>query len=218
MSATREPRRNAADEILVSYGYSSALQRVGCRLEYVRKGIRRDPRKVIPVAALARTFDISPRLLWKWIADGWIGRVRGEEKPGEMKRRRGVPKRAALQFLTHLERPASLYDDSNSHFGGHGDDDDWSPRSRVDSRAGRPDTAQQKIREARRMGIDGQGMNPRQFAEAVGVSRSAVWRAIHARTVDWWNPTPHRTLIGKRPRTPKKVGKRQKKSLTRKNR
>lgn len=208
-----------AEKVQIQYRYSSALHRVGGSLEFLRKDIRRDQRKTIPVAVLARKFDISTRLLWKWIADGLLSAVRGKQNENQFQRKRGVPKRAALNFLKHLQEAADFASDC-SHW--QSDFTDYLPRDRfraaIDSRAGRPDTAMTKIRDARRKGFEGQGMNPRQFGEAVGVSRSAVWRAIKAGELAAWNPTPHRVLIGRRPRTSKKVRIHHRKSLTQKNR
>lgn len=196
-------RAKVADKILLQYRHSSALQRIGCSLKYICRDIRRDQRKLIPVTELARRFDVSRRLLWKWIAEGFIARGRAKRSDGEMKQKRGVPKRTVLRFLKMLESPASLF--GNPDFYPGDIETRWSPALRVVSRAGRPDTAQQKIREAKRIGLSGQGMNPRQFAKMVGVSRSAVWRAIESRHLPSWKPTPHRTLIGYAPKKPKKT-------------
>lgn len=208
-----------AEKIQIQYRYSSVMHRVGGSLEFLRKDLRRDERKTIPVAVLARKFDVSTRLFWKWIADGLLSAVRGKQDENQFQIKRGVPKRAALTFLKHLQEAADLASDG---FQWQSDFADYPLRDRfrveVDSRAGRPNTTMTKIRDARRKGFDGQGMNPRQFGEAVGVSRSAVWRAIKSGELASWNPTPHRILIGRRPRTSKKVGARHRKSLTQKKR
>ena len=205
----RQPRETQAGKIQILYPYSSALQRVERRLEFLRRDLGGDPRKVIPVAALARKFDISTRLLWKWIADGLLGAVRGKPKENEFRMKRGIPKKSALQFLKHLEDAAGVERDALAEWG---EDRRFLPRDRfrpeVISRAGRPDTARRKIRAACRRGLDGQGKNPREFGEAAGVSRSAVWRAIEAGVLAAWHPTPHRTLIGRRPKKSKKTGRR----------
>ena len=219
--ARRKP--TIAQKIETQYRYSNALQKVGRNLKSIRKDVRDDLRKVIPVAALARKFGISTSLLWKWIHHNLIAKERGavggalQPKPAQRRparRKEGVMKSSALGFLKRLKKVKLSQDDLDFWDGVS----DYRARyylpyevesPPVESRAGRRDTAQRKIREACWKGIDGQGLNPRQYAGLIGVSRSSVLRAIESHVLDTWNPTPHRTLIGKRPRTPKKVRKRQ---------
>jgi len=170
-------------ELHSRFPYSRALQGLAGNSRILRLQFSREPRKIVPVAWLAREFGVSTRLLWRWIGDDLLRKAKGG-----VGCKRGVSRSEVKRFLKALEKAM----ESSFEFG-------W-----IESRAGRPDTAQQRIRDARRNGLSGQGMNPRQFALAVGVSRSAVWRAIESGLLDAWRPTPHRTLIGKRPRKPRK--------------
>lgn len=161
-------------------------------MELLRKDIKLDRREVIPVAALARKFAVSPRLLWNWIQDGLLSKAPRNIPLGK---KPGVTKSAVRSFLKRLARAKTFcYEDGS-----------------VWSRGGRPDTAQKKIRQALRSGIDGQGMNPREFAEAASVSRSAVWRAMKSGKLPSFKPSPHRTLVGKRPNEIKKNRSKRKK-------
>jgi hypothetical protein len=200
-------------------------------VEDLRKVIRYDPRKLIPVAVVAREFGVSSRLVWKWINEGLVAKKKKKsrtdlghkredliaKKPTvDLGKKSGLTKSALLTFLKRLKKVADFesedYLEYHDEFGAYFSSDYYDDcRPDNESRAGRPDKARRKIREARQRGVDGQGMNPRQFALAVGVSRASVLRAIASGDLMAWNPTPHRTLIGRRPRASKKVGVRRRK-------
>jgi hypothetical protein len=152
----------------------------------IREILKRDRRRVLPVAFLSRQFSISVRLLWKWIAKGIFEpekiRPKARLKPG-------IGRKAALDFLGHLEEKWI---------------DSWEYDVDVPASSGRPVTAVFKIQRFRRFENHGDGMTPREFAELVGVSRSSVMRAIEERSLDSWNPTPCRYRIGRKPRIAKK--------------
>jgi hypothetical protein len=180
-----------SDRIITTHEYSSAMRHVGDRSNSLRAELRHDSRMLIPVAELARKFDISTRLLWKWIQDGLLKK----RATTAFYQKHGVTKTEVIKFLKRLEEAKSLC---------------FHPGV-VRSRAGRHPKVIQKMS---RVCGEGKGMNPREFARLAGVSRSSVLRAIKMGDVPAWNPTPHRWIIGTRSRT-KKAHETRKNVLTR---
>lgn len=69
---------------------SSALQRLATERQNLTDWLKTQPRKIIPVAEVARLLGVSVRQLWKWIDQGWINTYKrpsehyqkGISKPG----------------------------------------------------------------------------------------------------------------------------------------
>lgn len=206
----------AAQKILLQFPYSSALQLVAKKVETLQRDIGHDTRKVIPTAELARKFGVSKRLLFKWITIGLLKAVRSDRGPGEFKRKRGIPRGTVAKFLKEIVTIADNHwclIDFEGNF-----DIRSSPRLgslRVESRAGRPAAAFDKIRAAFRKGITCQGLAPQAFSEAIGVSRSTVLRAIQTGLLSSFRPSPGRILLGNPPRRARKNPKTTKKHLDR---
>ena len=158
------------------YSGSPALRMAASRAFNALCDLKDDRRQVIPVARLARLCGVSVRVAWQYVSAGFVKR-NNIGKPG-------LTRASVIRFLRELEQLHSLA--SAAHF---------------QSRAGRPAAAMAKIpakwsQDAK----DLQGMTPREAAERLGISRASVLRAIAARRLAAWRPTPHRMLIGERPR------------------
>jgi hypothetical protein len=166
------------------YEQSLAARRVARNADVLYELVKRDPRKILPATKLARSFSVSVRLLNKWTERGFLKREKRNESY-----RKGIAKNEAVRFLNRLKKVER--DLVNYDF-------DLSPPA-----AGRPQSAMRKIRAARRTVGFGHGTVPREFAGRVGVSRASVMRAIKDGILQAWNPTPHRFVIGTRPRNRK---------------
>lgn len=155
-------------ETMILHRHSRALRRVAEDAGFILNTVRRDPRKILPVAFLAREFSISVRLLWNWIAADLL-----KAWTPMLGRKRGVTRQAAVRFLNRLMEVNSF-----------AQSDDFR------SRAGRPKSAIEKIRRSRQQEKTGEGMKPTEFAKKIGVSRASVIRAIEGRYLEAWKPTP----------------------------
>ncbi len=158
------------------FSRSAAARRAAASADLLKAEIATEGRRVVPVARFARLCGISERLAWQWVAAGLITKNR-EGKAGLL---RG----SVVGFLKLLREADEFFEYAQFH-----------------SQAGRPVSAMRKIpsylsRDAKVL----QGMNPRQAAVHLGVSRGTILRAIRHGRLESYRPTPHRILIGRKPR------------------
>ena len=187
---------------------SAELQRLAEEAPMLVARVRKDRRKVIPVAEVARMLDVSVRQLWLWIGRGWIDKPvqkppRGSLEEGKRPaaRRQGLMPGRLASFLKLLQQVKMEVG--------------WE-RQKV--RRGRPARAEEKMRQAYRDFTLKTGMSPVELARVIGVSPSTVRRLMHRGVV----PHRRRTLcryalegssLAPRPRT--QVSGKRKKKLTR---
>lgn len=162
-----DTRKTATLHLLDRSPKTLALARSSLELQ---RAVRRQNLKVWPVARVARLFDISERLLWKWIAAGALTMYR----PPTRHYKKGLTARSLLAFLKQLQDHGALVSDVTNR---------------------RRRCAQTKCREvASGLGVDEQ-LTPRQFADRAGVSVTTVHRSLTVGLLDTRRPTPHRIRI-----------------------
>jgi transposase-like protein len=136
----------------------------------IKVRLRAAQRKMWPVAHVARLFEVSERLLWKWISDGCINRYRRPTKH----HRSGITAKAIGGFLKKL-------DDCASYGIGY------------QNRRRRP--AEEKGR-AIASGLPlGAALTPKEFAARAGISPTTARRLAESGFVYALRPTPRRIKI-----------------------
>ena len=136
----------------------------------IESALRAKPRRVWPLATVARLFGISPSLLRKWTGQGFLSMFR---RPTEH-HRPGLTERAVRKFLAELAAEA----ESGTEYFLH-----------------RPRRAEEKCRKANANWKPGEALAPAEFAARAGVSVTTVRRLLAAGDLDAWHPTPHRPKI-----------------------
>lgn len=174
-------------ELLDSFRRSVALQRLANDCVRLGKGIKAEPRKIVSVARMARMLEISNRLLWKWVDQGWVNTY---NRPSEY-HRKGISKSAFSRFLGRLVQCQAMTEGLCTPI----------PR-------GRPPAARNKMREAyHQTHVITDGMTAPECAAVLGISSDSALRALkgHLRSS---NPTPCRYRLGERRKTPRAKRKR----------
>lgn len=164
----RTPNREAAVWHLIRR--SPAARALSERQTEIALRLRSEKIKVWSVARVARLFEISERLLWKWIADGCIRRYRRSAK----NRRKGISAIAIVDFL------AKLSDCASYSFG---------------FKSSRTRRAEAKCREMANQLRPEVQLNPQQFAARAGVSTTTVHRLLRTGLLYAQRPSPHRARI-----------------------
>lgn len=149
-----QQRREKLRQLL---SYSPAAHKLRGRHMEIKEELRRDRRKVWPVARAARLLGISSRLLWQWISNGLLPAYR---RPTEH-HRKGITGQALRAFLDQLSQA-------------------W-PYSEPQRRY--PHPAQEKCRQALQIMSEEELLTPREFAARAGVSVATVWRATASRNL-----------------------------------
>jgi len=168
------------ERIWIVLSTSHCLAALGRRAGRISELFRSQTSRRIPVAAVAREYlGVSVRQIWRWRKLGLFGAVRQGKA-------RGLERKAVLEFLQVLAEADQQHRDVGF-------------RVRL---PGRPRTAQKKIRHAVGAGLLKQRLDPAGFAAAAGVSRSSVWRAINRGQLEYYRPSPHRVILGKKPKRP----------------
>lgn len=164
-------------ELLTSFRRSAALQRIVADEHILRLVVKHDPRKIIPVAEVARWLEVSNRQLWKWINMGWISTYR---RPANIYCK-GISKTTFSRFLTRLLEYHSVAR--------------WiiSP-----VRRGRPAKAQRRLSEAYQSKQLVDGMSPMECASELNISTDSVIRAMRQGTVPSFKLSPSRYRLGQR--------------------
>jgi hypothetical protein len=136
----------------------------------LQQAVRQQNRKVWPLAHVAGLFEISERLLWKWVAAGILTRYR---RP-TTHHKKGLTAKSLLTFLKQLQEYGAFIEEVRND---------------------RRRSAEAKSREvARQLGVDEQ-LTPRQFADRAKVSLTTVHRCVFIGSLDTQRPTPHRIRI-----------------------
>lgn len=179
---------------------SEAARRVLGRKGWIEAELRARPMKVLPVRRVARLFSLSERLLWVWIGRKVLPARRRPSKC-HTPLKSGVTERAVREFLRRLARCGEMSDFVEKHR--------WpSDRPRTKARQ-RP--ANKKCQEGEKM-LRGWNPIPREYAEAVGVSVSTVYRLLNDGRLSCYRPSNHRIKICRF------FDKKRKSALTRKTR
>lgn len=152
------------------YRTSDAARAILDRQTGIKVRLRTAQRKIWPVAQVARLFEISERLLWKWISDGCISRYRRPTKH----HRSGITANAIRAFLREL-------DDGASYGIGY------------QNTRRRP--AEEKGRAIARGLSVGAALTPKEFATRAGISPTTVRRLAGSGVVYAQRPTPCRIKI-----------------------
>lgn len=176
-------------DMLDAFRRSSALQRLAEERESLVEWLQTQPRKIIPVAEVARVLEVSVRQLWKWIEQGWISTYK---RPSEHYQK-GISKPGFTRFLRRLERYLELADSM------------YSPIKR-----GRPPTARKLLQDAYLTGQLHDGMTAEQCANALGISTDSVLRTLKRGHVRSYKVSQHRYRLGDR----KKAGRQKRLDLT----
>lgn len=136
----------------------------------LQRAMRQQNRKIWPVARVAGLFNISERLLWKWIAAGSLTLYR---RP-TLHHKKGLTVRSVLTFLKQLDDYGVFVSDVRNN---------------------RRRSAEAKSREvANQLRVDEQ-LTPREFADRANVSVTTVHRCVLIGLLDTQRPTPHRIRI-----------------------
>ena len=161
---------------------SEAAQRILDLRPQIESELRAYPMKIWPISRVARLFHISESQLWKWIYQKVISTYHRPSREGRFKK--GIAAKAIKGFLRRLSK---CRDKQRLRA-------EWSEFShqRVKFRE-RP--AAEKCLAACRAGLDRQGLNPRQFAEAAGVSIASVHRMLRDGYLESYLRTPYRIIV-----------------------
>ncbi len=173
---------------LDNFRRSSALQRLAEERDSLAAMMKAESSKIVPVARVARILDVSVRLLWKWIDQGWVTTCK---RPSEHYRK-GISKPAFTRFLNRLIQ----YQEQAQRY--------VSPVPR-----GRPATARMRLRKAYLAGQVSDGMTAEQCASALGISTDSVLRTWRKGWVRSFKISACRSRLGDRSKA-----KRAKKKLT----
>lgn len=160
------PRLNP--ELLNAFRRSSALQRLADEAEELVGRLKLERRKVIPVAEVARWFDVSNRQMWGWIEQGWLAKPRQKALAATLEKGRRPARRKQgltpgrlkgfLGRLSELQGYAGMY--------------------RFGTGIGRPPRGEEKVRQAYMDFTLESGMTPKALASKIGVSANLVRRLI----------------------------------------
>ncbi len=166
-------------QLLNIFRRSDALQRLANDEVWLRQVVKDDPRKIIPVAEVARWLGVSNRQFWNWIEQGWISTYK---RPSESYKK-GINRITLLRFFTclkkYLVRASRCFD-------------------APPPKGGRPAKAQEKIRQAYRQGLLKGGMTPVEAAAKAGVSTESVLRAMRSGVIRAKPRTWHRMVVKRR--------------------
>lgn len=197
---TRRGLDTMREEDWLLFNGSEAARRVLERRKLIEAELCARPMKVLPVRRVARLFGLSERTLWVWIKRGVLStRRRPRERPTHLKS--GITERAVREFLRRLARCGAARNFVEEHR--------WPPdRPRTKARR-RP--ANEKCQEGDKM-LRERNPTPREYAEAVGVSVSTVYRLLYDRRLFGYRPSKHRIRLCHF------CDKRRKSALTRKSR
>lgn len=174
---TLQSQSHSKQEFLTSFRRSEMLQRIAEEVPRLRQLSKSDPRKIIPVAEVARWLEVSIRQMWKWIGLGWLSTY---QRSSELYRK-GISKPGFTRFLNRLveqQKKAVLF---------------VRPVTR-----GRPAAARQRLREAYRNKEIADGMTPTECAATIGISTDSVIRAFRCGAVETFKPSAHRYRLGSR--------------------
>ena len=159
-------------DLLNPFRRSAALQRIAHDEQRLRNIVKDDPRKIIPVAEVARWLEVSNRQMWNWIDQGWISTYK---RPSESYKK-GISKLGFNRFLKRLGESLKYSIGMCSPLG-----------------LGRPAKAREKIQKAYSHDfLIERGMTPTELGTKLGVSSASVRRAIHQGVVPGRKPSPNR--------------------------
>ena len=158
---------------------SSALQRLATERQNLTDWLKTQPRKIIPVAEVARLLGVSVRQLWKWIDQGWINTYK---RPSEHYQK-GISKPGFTRFLDRLADCKTYAKGMCSPLG-----------------LGRPPAARKQLKDAYLSGQLRDGMTAGQCAEALGISADSVRRALKRGHVRSFKISRCRVCVGDRKR------------------
>jgi len=169
-------------ELLDFFRRSTVLQSMASDEKRLRQMIRDDPRKIIPVAEVARWFGVSHRQIRLWIEQGWIikpemkaSKASAEEGKRPARRKQGLTPgrlKAFLQRLREVQLLAGQY---------------LQP-----VRRGRSGVVARKVREAYRNLTLEHNMTPVELARKIKASPGSVRRVMHQGVVGSRKPSPCR--------------------------
>lgn len=161
---------------------SNALQRLTDEIPGLRQQLKTDPRKVIPVAEVARWFGVSHRQMRLWIEQGWISKpelkapkAHLEDNKRPAQRKQGLTPGRLKAFLQRLLEVQSLARE-------------W----QQPVRRGRPAVVAQKVHQAYRDLTLEHNMTPAELARKIGVPPGSVRRVMHQGAVRFRQPSPCR--------------------------
>lgn len=152
------------------YRRSDAARAILDRQSEIQSRLRNDKRKVWPVARVSRLFEISVRLLWRWISKGCINLFRRPTKH----HRPGISANAIRSLLKQLHEVASYS---------------------LGYTKGRRRAAEVKCRAAVKALEADEELTPKEFATRARISQTTVHRLINSGFLYARRPTPHRKRI-----------------------
>ena len=170
---------------------SPAARALAERREEINVALDARPRKIWPVAAVARFFGISPRLLWNWIGQNLITEARPPAKWGRAAG--GKPVAGMMKGLS----PGSIRSFLEILVKQH--------RCSLPQPAVRKSPAAQRCLEHLKTLRTEQCPTPLEFAAGAGVSAATVRRLIRQRRLPSWRISKGRVRIGKKPAQRRKV-------------
>ena len=138
--------------------------------------------KVLPARYVARLFQVSERLLWKWIEQKVLStRHRPAKHPEHHKK--GITLRVVQEFLRRSGQCGEMQNRIDKLRD--------RPRRRTETRQA---PARVRCQEGEKL-LRSWTPTPRQYAEAVGVSVSTVYRMLHDGRLHSFRPTKKRIAL-----------------------
>ena len=175
-------------DLLMIFRRSAALHRIVADDHTLRCVVKDYPRKIIPVAEVARWLAVSNRQLWKWLKAGWISTYR---RPDEIFRK-GITKPAFSRFLRRLLEYDAI-----------------ACSIIFPIQKGRPAEARKHLREAYLSKQIVDGMTPKECAMELNISTDSVIRALRRGSIPSFKASPCRYRLGER----RKISRSKKKSI-----
>ena len=175
-------------DLMMIFRRSTSLQRIVADESFLRLLVKNEPRKIIPVAEVARWLAVSNRQLWKWIKVGWISTYR---RPADIFRK-GISKTTFSRFLGRLLEYDAIA--CSIIF----------PVYR-----GRPAEARKLLHEAYQSKHIADGMTPKECAMELNISTDSVIRALRRGAIPRFKVSPCRYRLGER----RKISRPKKKSI-----
>ena len=186
MTASRKPTKRSINRDFAAdwrlFDRSEKAQQILARCPQIEDELRARPTKILPVLRVARLFNISERLLWKWIEQQVLSTYRRPSKRPE-NYKKGIKTKSIRDFLCNLAACGEMRDQR--------DECGWSDRRRVKTRTA---PAVAKCREGMKT-LKSWEPTPRQYADAVGVSVSTVYRMLNDQRLNSYRPTKKRIRI-----------------------
>lgn len=161
---------------------SEAFRRILVHRPCIESALRAHPMKILPVRYVARLFHVSERLLWNWIEQRVLSTCRRSSKHPEH-HKKGITLRVVQEFLRRLDKCGERRRRTEESGG--------SLERRTRTRSA---PAKMKCQEGEKL-LRGWTPTPRQYADAVGVSVSTVYRLLREERLSYYRPTKRRIVL-----------------------